>query len=66
MDKHAKFAYITKDFDIPVGRRETSQLSHVRWLLHNLRVQNKNESNVDEAIGLLIMISRNFRSGKDE
>ena len=58
MNKHKKFAEMTVDFDIPHSRRDTTQLENVRWLLHNIRVENKDAPRVDEVLGLLLMISR--------
>ena len=66
MDKHAKFAHLIKYFDLLPSRKGTTQLGNVRWLLRNIHTRNMSELGVDEAVGLLIMISRNMRFGKGE
>ena len=61
MNKHEKFALLTEDFDIPSARRHTFRRSNVSWLIRNIRANNANCRKIDEAMGLLLMINRDFK-----
>ena len=50
---------IPNDMVVPDWRRDISQMSNVRWLLRNLAIQNKDHSELDETIAMLIAVSRN-------
>ena len=61
MNRHEKFSHLTEEFDIPFSRRDTSKRSNVAWLIRNIRANNSNCPKIDEAMGVLLMINRDFK-----